>query len=137
MKLSEYRKAREEHWTDRLAPSEVSLLVDRDVAAAEAAGKVWDPEGPLMPDRLAVTPNEAYIGEFPDQDVSSWRFFFLIQHFSLHTDSPVVAREAVRRWNAWNEIRALADCIGDDGPAEDRERRRILLKILDGRECRI
>lgn len=44
------------------------------------------------------------------------------------------AKEIIRRCEAWKEIRALVDCIGDDDPETDRLRRMELIAILDGKE---
>ena len=128
MKKSEFEAQRSDYWTG----CGVTVLhkVQEDIRAAEAAGVAWDPEEEPLPERLAITPNESYIGEFPDQDVTTWRFFFLLKHLDVdvHPDTLAVAREAVRRWNAWPELRRLAERFPLDVG------RRHLLAILDGKE---
>lgn len=106
------------------------------VNAMEAKGQVWDPEEEPLPERLAITPNESYIGEFPDQDVTTWRFFFLLRHLDVHPDTLAVAREAVRRWNAWPKLREAIRLTLKVEPLPLLARSRLydLLAILDGKE---
>lgn len=58
MKLSEFRQKRWKYWAN-LSGQVYGLLgidvrIDLDVAAAEASGKIWDPEEVELPKRLAV-----------------------------------------------------------------------------------
>jgi hypothetical protein len=106
------------------------------VALAEAAGVVWDPEEEPLPERLS------FASRLQADEVGNLRPGLLIEG-GVWGDRDQEIRtyaEAVRRWNAWPELRALVDCLGDDGPAqhllapEDARRRRMLLAIFDGKE---
>lgn len=129
-------------WSDIDDPQHalVSTLVD----AEQAAGRRFDPEEEPLPERLEMVGRTAfYAGASPYFDLN----MHLANAILLTDDIPAtqrnerVLREAVRRYNAWPELRALADCLGDDSdPAymltrEDRARRSKLLAILDGKEA--
>jgi hypothetical protein len=60
VKKSEYVEARRIYWAEQDSPggthpsyrAQQQIQIDRDVAAAEAAGVVWDAEAPTLPVRL-------------------------------------------------------------------------------------
>lgn len=73
------------------------------VAIAEAAGVVWDPEEEPLPERLTVFSDRA-IGMQYGPEGSGW-----VKAGYVYPDHEHVAREAVRRWNVWGEIRRLVE----------------------------
>jgi hypothetical protein len=108
--------------------------MERLAELAEEAGARFDPEEEPMPERLDL---QGYLLADPKTN----RVIAVVQRGDGDESSNYRdAQEAVRRWNAWQDLRALANCLGDDGPAqhllspEDARRRRLLLAILDGRE---
>jgi hypothetical protein len=138
MKKSEFERQRDEHWQSVFAgdlrAGTVAELVRRDVAAAEAAGIVWEPEAPALPERLEVSGNNGYI--FCRQGGGEAFFLAIISEHgkwdACFTDPALIQAtwaEAVRRYNAWPALRAWAE--GPDGPLTDAALARFLA-ILDG-----
>lgn len=101
---------------------------NRDCLAAEAAGVVWDPEKPDLPERLCRGFEGSASTLLPAASSGSgWRGY---------SEEAIEAAydEAVRRFNAWPELRhkalALMGYTPDASHANDTARE--LLAILDG-----
>jgi predicted RecB family nuclease len=118
---------------------------ERAAEMAEAAGVVWDPEEELLPATVYLCnedgpANDSAAVQDGGSMSGSYYFWVIRGHRRGGNYSRRVAQEAVRRWNAWAEIRALVDCLGDDGSPgyelcpEDRARRKRLISIIDGKE---
>lgn len=140
MKRSEFERSRAAYWGQRLGHHRPD--VSADVLAAEAAGVVWDPEEEPLPATVFLCNEDSPLNDSAAvQDggsMSGSYYFWVIRGHRRGGDySRRVAQEAVRRWNTWPELRALVDCLGDDGPAvctlsmDDKIRRMKLLAILD------
>lgn len=102
MKKSEFIKSREAVWSDRIYPP--TYRINDDVEAAEAAGVVWDPEDEPLPEWLRVS-------EITNQE-GCLRPHLAIDGFAglIRSDFMVsYYAEAVRRYNAWHDLRALAE----------------------------
>lgn len=110
MKKSEFIAARRAHWAAQLPASE--LRAKGDVAAAEAAGVIWDHEEEPWPEELAV------LGT-------------VIVPATLAPNREISLREkleAVRRWNAHARVRAKVEGLFPNWARGE------LLAILDGKE---
>jgi hypothetical protein len=148
MKKSEFLKGRTAFWEGKgwyagrggVIPS-ASQRAESDVEAAEAAGVVWDPEEEPLPATVFLCNEDSPLNDSAAvQDggsMSGGYYFWVIRGHRRGGDySRRVAQEAVRRWNAWPELLALVDCLGDDGSPkrslsmEDKVRRMKLLGIL-------
>jgi hypothetical protein len=134
MKKSEYMLARREFHRAGLA---TEPRVYRDVQAAEAAGVVWDPEEEPLPERLHL---ECDIAFEPGSVPAAYAMLQAVftQSFPRQGERACkILREAVRRWNAWPELRRLAQLLRRDTSTSGRTLRPVrkkLLAILDGRE---
>lgn len=139
MKKSEFEKSRLEHWRAEFI-REPHVQTGRDVEAAEAAGVVWDPEEPELPARLYLA-NADTLEPVVVADMKLKPWIFKVAR-GADPDIPEraairkrVALEAVRRYNAWPELRALVvehlNNVRQAGlvPARWNEQ---LLAILDG-----
>jgi hypothetical protein len=85
------------------------------VELAEAAGVVWDPEEPELPERLRLTEGCWYIDSVDGPD--DCRMVAEVDGTSRR--AVAIAAEAVRRYNLWRELRqfvldrrhgAICDC---------------------------
>lgn len=106
MKLSEYEELRRSHHINRTdvafrgkrGEQTYSEAVAEDVAAAEAAGVVWDPEEEPFPEQIVAWGDSAgrHSAFFTTSPQSSER--------GLHYRE---AREVERRYNAWPALEKL------------------------------
>lgn len=132
MRKSEFKRAFLVEW-NRDRPAEAAVI------AAEAAGVVWDPEEEPLPEEIFISEGECTalaVGYKPFEE-DSGNFWALVEGPipSGGLGVPlarraVIAREAVRRWNAWKEIRRLVECAAWPPSAI----KSAVLAILDGKE---
>lgn len=140
MKKSEFIEARRRHWEDGRSAFSLEQRLLQDVDAAEHAGVAWDPEEEPLPPELAVSSNCAYLRE---PLVGGTPFWAIISPYGVwdRTFAPpdrclAIAREAVRRWNAWPELREAIRLTLKVEPLPLLALGRLyhLLAILDGKE---
>lgn len=128
MKKSDYLRERTKKWIDAgwdgssmyVIPSAAQRAL-ADVEAAEAAGKVWDPEEEPLPERVTTHGGHLVVG------------VGLTGGFRRLTIREV--DEAVRRWNAWSELRVIVNGWGIVGsPFDDLTGscKAQILAVLDG-----
>lgn len=115
MKLSDYRKKRLNHHMERddlafrgkRGEQFYSDMITEDVAAAEAAGVVWDPEEEPLPKRLTTY----RYGQVPS-DASRPALYPEDGVWKAGGAELAGYGEAVRRYNAVTEVLRMVDAIG-------------------------
>lgn len=114
-----------------IRPALAKTLVEAEIAN----GAKFDPEEAL-PERLYFLESDSgedWISTAPPRLIGH-AIAQVPRHYPpYHLRRPIL-REAVRLYSAKPELLALVDCLGDDGLQDDRERRRLLLAILYGKE---
>ena len=103
----------------------LSHIVAAAVAEREAAGVVWDPEEEPLPERLEIEGSRIMWGV--------WTAAKITPRGGAPVDPFRIAAEAVRRWNAWPELRLAVEPLSRTlCPAQSLAKS--VLAILDGKE---
>lgn len=136
MKKSEFVAKRQRHWEDGRSACSVEQRVLWDVEAAEASGKVWDPEEEPLPERLEmrVTNGCAYVDV-----LSRGQRCFVVSTAPGTWPLPLSERtkivvEAGRRWNAYENLRKHLTPAATIQCAPCHAFAKAALAILDGKE---
>lgn len=124
MKKSEFLEARRSHWAAQMPASDSRARVD--VEAAEAAGVVWDPEEPELPERLKIFDDGSIAAVWSDGVES-------IVTQTCTGRKRTARQEAVRRYNLWPELlRKAGHARGVYGDRMAGELQQLVSLLLDG-----
>lgn len=109
MKLSEFDRRSFQMWEGSSYAHSVSYKdfarLRRD--GAEAAGVVWDPEEPELPEKIYLSDAGFARATAPGVEYRLWEVKQGDVPGYLRVDRQAIAAEAVRRYNAWPELEKL------------------------------
>jgi hypothetical protein len=154
VKKSEYVEARRIYWAEQDSPggthpsyrAQQQIQIDRDVAAAEAAGVVWDAEAPTLPVRLTYDADRAVVEDDENivVDLSLDRGRGKVREEFTQRDEPVVVAmvDAYNAWGPQGAARAALhrllyeyDFRGESLPSHGRVAH-VLREVLHGAETK-